>query len=402
VERGVSRSTGGRGRICLYAPYAWPLFTQGSVEFTGGAEVQQVAMARGLAARGFDVHLVTCDYGQPARVQVDGITVHRAFRPHAGLPVLRFFHPRLTRALAALAAADAEVYYVRGAGLWAGITFDLARARRAAFVFGAAHDHDARRPLPLLSNPRDRWWYRRALRGARSVVAQTEFQRALFASEFAVASEVIQNLVELPEHPGDPGGAGPVVWLATYKPSKRPEWFTELARRLPDRRFVMCGVIPIPPDTRDAWDAARRAAETLPNLEVRGYLDHARLGELFGAAALFVHTSPVEGFPNTVLESWAYGVPSVTVVDPDGVVAREGLGGVATELPALEAAVRRLLGDPEARVAAGRRARDYVARHHAPAAVLDRLAALFDRVVAGVRSAHVAGDDAGRDARRGQ
>jgi glycosyltransferase involved in cell wall biosynthesis len=386
----------GRGAICIYAPYAYPLFTQGRVAFTGGAEVQQVTIARGLVARGFTLHMVTCDYGQPAHDTVDGITVHKAFRPDEGLPVVRFFHPRLTRLLAALAAADAEVYYVRGSGFPAGITCDVARARGAAFVFGAAADHDARRTLPLLGNPRDRWWYRRALRGARAVVAQTETQRGMFAGEFGVASEVIPNLVELPARPGTPEGPGPVVWLATYKPAKRPEWFTELARRMPERRFVMCGVIPIPPDTRDAWEAARRCAEACPNLEVRGYLDHDRIGELLAEAALFVHTSPAEGFPNTVLEAWAYGLPSVSAVDPDGVVAREGLGEVAGSLPAMEAAVRRLLADPAGRAAAGARARAHVTRHHAPAAVLDRLASLFDRVVADVRSRRRGGEARGR------
>ncbi|MBI1797526.1 MAG: hypothetical protein HYR74_10795, partial [Candidatus Eisenbacteria bacterium] len=61
-----------RGRICFHAPYAWPLFTHGRLAFTGGAEVQQVALARGLAARGFAVSMVCCDYGQPARVDVGG------------------------------------------------------------------------------------------------------------------------------------------------------------------------------------------------------------------------------------------------------------------------------------------------------------------------------------------
>lgn len=378
-----------RGRICFHAQYAWPLLAPG-VEFTGGAEVQQVALARGLVRRGFDVHLVTCDYGQPARAEVDGIVAHRAFRPRAGAPVLRFFHPRLTRSVAALAAADAEVYYVRGGGFVAGLTADLARLRRAAFVLGAAHDHDARRSLPLLGNPRDRWWYRRALRGADAVVAQTEAQRALFAAEFGRASEVIPNLVEAPPAPADAGAGDAVVWLATYKPAKRPEWFVEMARRLPHRRFVMCGVIPIPPLTRAAWDAARAAAATQPNLEVRGFVDPARRGELFRDAGLLVHTSPVEGFPNTVLEAWAHGIPSVSVVDPDGVVTREGLGAVAGDPAALAAAVERLMADPAARRAAGARARAHVAAHHAPDLVLDRYAALLDRVVGAVRARRAA------------
>lgn len=375
-----------RGRVCMHAPYAWPLFTAGRVEFTGGAEVQQVALARGLVRRGFSVSMVTCDYGQPPRVVVDGVAVVRAFPPHAGLPVLRFFHPRLTRTIAALAAAAAEVYYVRGSGFVAGITHDVARLRRAAFVLGAAHDHDARRSLPLQNNPRDRWWYRRALKGADAVVSQTESQWRLFAAEFGRASEVIPNLVEPPAEPVDAGREGAVVWLATYKPAKRPEWFVELARRLPRRRFVMCGVIPIPPETCDAWEAARRAASSCPNLEVRGYLDHARLGELFADASLFVHTSPVEGFPNTLLEAWAHAIPSVTAVDPDGVVAREELGEVADDLPAMAAAIERLMADPAARRAAGGRARAHVLAHHAPDAVLDRFATLLDRLVLEVRT----------------
>lgn len=376
---------GTRGRLCFHTQYAWPLFTGGRVEFTGGAEVQQVAMARGLAARGFDMTLVTCDYGQPARVEVDGVTVLKTFPPHEGLPVLRFFHPRLTRTVAALADADAEAYYARGLGFVAGLTCDVARLRNAAFVLGAAHDWDAGRVWPHVTHPRDRWWSRRALRGARAIIAQTEVQHRLFAAERGLGSEVIPNLVETVAAV-DPGQQGAIVWLATYKPAKRPDWFLELARRLPHRRFVMCGVIPIPPETRESWEAARRAGAALPNLEVRGFLDHARLAELFAGASLFVHTSPAEGFPNTVLEAWSHGLPSVTAVDPDGVVARERPGEVASDLDGLVAAVERLMADPAARREAGQRAREYVRRRHAPEAVIDRLALLFDRVVAEVRT----------------
>ena len=378
--------SGSRGRLCMHAQFAWPLFTGGEIEFTGGAEVQQVVMARGLSRRGFDVRMVTLDYGQPSPVTRDGITVHKAFPPGAGVPVLRFFHPRLTRTVAALRAADAEVYYARGTGFVSGITYDVARLGRAAFVQGTAADHDARRAFPLLNNPRDRWWARRSIQGAAAVIAQSEVQRRLYREEFGVASEVIPNLVELPGRAVDAGADGAIVWLGTYKPGKRPEWFLELARRLPGRRFVMCGVIPIPPETRDAWEAARRAAASYPNLEVRGYVERSRLDELYAGVSLFVHTSPAEGFSNTLLEAWARGIPSIVSVDPDGIVARERLGEAVGDLEALTAAVERWMADPAERRAAGERAREYVRTHHAPEAVLDRVAAVFDRAVARVRA----------------
>ena len=383
----MSDRAAGRGRVCFHAGYLYPLFSGGAVPFAGGAETQQAALARGLARSGFDVTVATCDYGQPMEVVVDGVHLLRTHPPRGGVPVLRFFHPRLTRTVRALAAADAEVYYARGAGVPAGIAFEVARARRAAFVLGTAHDHDARRALALHRNPRDRWWARRVIRGADLVIAQTEHQRVLYAGEFGRESRIVPNLVEMPATAADPGRDGSIVWLATYKRSKRPEWFLELARRLPGRRFVMCGVMPVPPDTLESWLAAQAAARELPNLEVRGFLNPGRRGELFRDAALFVHTSPAEGFPNTLLEAWAHGLPSVSVVDPDGIVAREKLGESTGTLDAMADAVRRWIEDPGRRAAAGRRARAYVSAHHAPDPVIERMASLLSGLVERVRAA---------------
>lgn len=364
-------------KVCFHAPLLWPLWSGGRVAFTGGAEVQQARLARGLAARGVDMTVVTCDYGQPSPTTVHGVRVRKTYALDAGWPVLRFFHPRLSRTLAALLAADADVYYVRGASLEAGVAFEAAQLRGRAFVFGAAHDGDASTRLPLLRNPRDRAWYRRALRGAQAVVAQTGAQRDAFRREFGIEATIVRNLVEVPDQPTDVASRGDVVWLATYKSSKRPDWFVDLARALPDRRFVMCGIVPIPPETTEAWDRAQAAARELPNLDVRGYLDQERVGELYRAAALFVHTSPAEGFPNTVLEAWAHGVPTISCVDPDGIVAREGLGEVVGDPVALAAAVERAMSSPEWRRETGARARAHAMREHAPEAVLAQLEAVF-------------------------
>jgi len=375
-----------RGRVCFHAGYLYPLFTGGRIPMVGGAETQQALLARGLARRGFEVSAVVYDYGQPPSERLEGITFHRTHRPHGGVPVLRFFHPRLTRTVAALRRADAEVYYVRGAGLPAGIAWDVARARRAGLVLGTAHDGDARGSLDLLASPRDRWWYRRALRGADRVIAQTALQQSTYREELGRESVVIPNAVTLPPRAVDAGGAGAVVWLGTYKPSKRPEWVIAAARANPSVRFVMCGLPPVPPDPQAAWEAVQAAARELRNLEVRGFLPHERRGELFETGALFLHTSGAEGFPNTLLEAWACGLPSIAAVDPDGLAAAGGFGQVVRSEAEMAAAVGAWMADPARRREAGRRARAGVAARFDPELVTDRFAALLDEVVAAVRA----------------
>lgn len=379
-DRGALRGRGASGRaprVCFHAPLLWPLWSEGRVPFTGGAEVQQAHIARGLAARGLEVTVVSCDFGQPSPVIVHGVRVLRSYRIDAGLPMLRFFHPRLTGALSALAAAAADVYYVRGASLEAGVTCDAARWRGAAFVFGAASAFDAHRALPLLRKPRDRVWFRRGLRGATTVVAQTEFQQRLFREQYGIESRLVRNLVELPESPADPGASADVVWIATYKAAKRPDWFLTLARAYPRLRFVMCGVVPPPPASPAAWEATKRAADECPNLEVRGFLEHDAIPALLRTAALFVHTSPAEGFSNTILEAWASGVPTVTCADPDGIIARERLGETVSSLAELTRAVGEWMADPARRAEAGARARAYVRAQHDPERVLAQLDEVF-------------------------
>lgn len=370
-----------RGRICLHAPYLYPLFVDGEIPFAGGAETQQAAIARELRARDFDVSVVACDYGQPQEVVLEGIRFIRSYDPERGVPGIRFVHPRLTKTVAALQSARADVYYARGAGLIPGLTYDVARRMRSGFVLACAHDLDTEPDLPRLPNPRDRWWHRRAVRHADRLLAQSRTQQLCFREHFGRKADVVPNLV----YPSDPGPPAEereeVVWLSTYKESKRPDWFVSLARRLPARPFVMRGVMPPPPSSNAAWDVARTSARELPNLTVDGYLSRSELPTFLSSAALFVHTSPAEGFPNTLLEAWAHGVPSIVCNDPDGVVRREGLGEAVSDREELATTVEAWMNDPERRSEAARRARRYVADCHGPEVVMEALAGVFDAVI---------------------
>lgn len=377
----------GRGRVCFFTPYVYPVTGNAEVEFVGGAEVIQWSLARGLAERGFDVSMVTCDYGQPARLVRENVMLIRSFEPHGGLRGLRFVHPRVSKSLFALLRARGDVYLTQGSGLGTGLCYDAARLTRSHFVFLAGHDFDALPSLPFVSNARERWWYRRGLRGADARVAQTDVQRRLFREHFGLDAELIRNPAELPSATVDPGASdGTVLWMATYKPGKRPEWFTSLAARLPHLRFVMAGGLPPGTDVHPTWEAAQEAGANLPNLEVHGFVERERIGNLLREASLFVHTSPAEGFPMAVLEAWSYGIPTVTAVDPDQIVTRERLGRAVETLDELVDAVETLMADAAERRAAGARARAYVERHHAADKIYDELATLLDRMIGEDRS----------------
>jgi glycosyltransferase involved in cell wall biosynthesis len=364
----------GRRRIVFAVPYGYPALVGGGAEaaafgYVGGAEIQQARLARVLAGRGHDVWMVSADFGQPRRTAVDGITVERAFRPFAGVPGLRFFHPRLSGLWSALSRVDADIVYQRSAGALTGQCALWARARGRRFVFASAHDFDPLPRSPGRSNPRDAWLYRFGLHRADAVLAQNAAQVEAFRRLHGIAATVVRNVIPLAPAPRAEGGADAVVWVGTIKPQKRPEWILAAAAALPHVRFVVAGGPPPPPADPAPYHAFRAAAAALPNVEALGFVAPADLAGVLARARLLAHTSPAEGFPNVLLEAWALGVPSVSVVDPDGAVGAAGAARAADDASAFTGVLAALWADDAGRRAMGDRVRAYVAARHSPEAV---------------------------------
>ena len=78
-----------------------------------GEPLQHTLLATALARRGHRVSMVVLDHGQPDGAVWDGVQTFKAYARGAGLPVLRFVHPRWTGLVSALSRADADVYYAQ-------------------------------------------------------------------------------------------------------------------------------------------------------------------------------------------------------------------------------------------------------------------------------------------------
>jgi glycosyltransferase involved in cell wall biosynthesis len=169
-----------------------------------------------------------------------------------------------------------------------------------------------------------------------------------------------------------------VLWVGRSDPVfKQPEVCLEVAKRLPDARFVM--VMALCDATFHAEIKRRKPA----NVEIIDGLPFRAMPHVFRWAVALVSTSRQEGFPNIFLQAGKYRVPVVSLnVDPDGLFSQRGAGIVCQgSVERMADELRRLTAGPEHRALYANRLARYVADHHSLAGRCDELLEVIDETV---------------------
>ena len=357
-------------KICIVGLDGYGLLSgEGDLKYIGGETVQHVLLARAWRDLGHDVSMIVFDDGQGASRVVDGIKTIAAHRRHAGLPGLRFFHPRASKLFSALMTADADVYYQSPAGAFTGITAWFCRLTGKRFIFRIASDSDCEKEHGRLRFWRDRRLYEYGLRHADLVAAQTRVQADMLRQNKRLEAPVINMLVEPPRRsPVKVEKDIDVLWLSNLRALKRPELVLEIARQLPQVKFTLAGG-PLPGLRGGTYyEDVRAAASRLPNVSMPGAVRYSDSGAWFDRARLFLNTSTIEGFPNTFLQAWLRGVPVVSFFDPDGLIRRLQLGAVARSTDDMRESIRGLLESDVYRENIGQRAHEFASREFTSAA----------------------------------
>jgi glycosyltransferase involved in cell wall biosynthesis len=321
-------------RVCLVGLQCYDLLARAPhPRHIGGAERQQVFLARGLAANGHKVAFVTFDHGQDDGVWHDGIQVFKAYVRHRGLPGVRFVHPRWTGLAGAMRRAGADIYHQMGGDLQTGQMAAWCRLRGRRFVFSLASDGDCDPAFPLLRTARQRFFYRFGLRYADAAIAQTESQRKQLCAAFGAESTVIRSCT--PDVVFDPAviqarardSRPRVLWVGRLAPLKRLEILLDLAAARPAWEFHVVGS---GDPSQEYVQGLESRAKMLSNVSLHRDATDEQLHEAYLRAHVLVCTSSMEGLPTTFLEAWARALPVVSTVDPDGVIAAHRLGAATT------------------------------------------------------------------------
>lgn len=380
-------------RICIVMEYH-------PADLTGGSETQVFGMAREFAKAGHEVSYVCQRYdrARPVGETVDGVRILRTLRWRK---VFRFLAAE--QLLRTVCRLRPEIVYQRFASPVTGLTAMAARALSVPFVWGCSEDGSLDRGFLLhrpgggsggpvrLAKARvlclNAWINQRlfdyGLRHARAVVVQNHSQLESLEANFGLHGTLIPNGVVVRPARGPASPRPLVLWLNRIAPRKNAEAFIELARSMraeyPAVRFVLVGG-----RQNDAYmETIRQRAAGVDNLEMTGNVAPAEVQRWLEQAWVFMLTSTAEGFPNILLQAWAASTPVVSLkIDPDGLIAGEGLGLVSKTSDGLQRDTARLLDDAALRERLGSASRAYVAEHFEFAKIAERYLALFQELIA--------------------
>lgn len=353
----------------------------------GGAEYQSMLLAKGFAQRGHPAAFFATRAGQLNHFQADGVSIEempgirimgiRAYRQHMA-DLIQKYRP--------------DICYIR---IFPEIAEILPVCQRfgVAVVTVTCGGMEAR-PLLLGQHPRETLGHIRTgdsirhFRSFRSIrlgdahVCNTqEFANLVKKWHPHHTIQTIYNATPVPseaEIHSTPGNR--IIWVNNIKRVKRPEWYIELARRLPDYEFTMIGKIY---DSRYGRAIQKKINNGPVNLDYRGRLPIDVVNQEIRTSDILVYTSIPghEGFGNSFLQAWSRAVPTVSTYPLDGILEREGIGRYAHTMDELVQSIDQLMANPQERMLMGARARAYVTREHQIDTMVNQYLTLFSNVI---------------------
>lgn len=358
-------------KICFVMFGAYPLFNPAVNETFGGAEVELYNLATYMA--GLDhiqVDFIVGDYGQNdieyfqniklIKVRYMNLDKYRSII----YKILRYFYLFKT-----LLIQPSQIFITKTASEllgWLVIFEKIIKKKKVIFRLGSDKDAD----IGFWKNNRKEYYlYQLGLKHCNLIYSQSRDQQRMLKEGYGIKSRVLKNVFRMNREKAY-GTRQYILWVSRCEPLKRPLLFIELAKNLPNEKFIM--IMPHVYKREASQNESveritcevKKAAGELSNLEYLEYVPFDRIQDYYNRAKLFVNTSEYEGFPNSFIQACLgrTGILSLRV-NPDRFLTEYKLGhccqdniGEAIDF------IRALNADQIEKM--GRHAGEYVMRNH--------------------------------------
>lgn len=356
--------------ICFIGLDSYPVISNSlGNRYIGGESVQISFLAKAFKELGYKVSVICGDYGQADEEIIDGIRIVKAFNAGPALPVIRFLYRRIYCFMKALKKVNADIYYQSCSGFVTGLVALHCRlfARNKIFIFRIASDADCIPERHISTKTWHRYLYNYGLRNAGIIAAQGIMQQKLLKKNYGLISFPVNMVVEEPVENITERKVIDLLWVGNIRKVKRPELVIELAKTLPEYRFVMIGG-PLP-SCESYYNEIKEKAEKLANIDFVGFVPYSKVNAYFEKTKILLNTSEMEGFPNTFLQAWIRKVPVISFFDPDGLIAKKNLGVAPNDIHEMRDSIRRLLVNTTDLEAMGFQCERFARYNYSPKAV---------------------------------
>lgn len=217
----------------------------------------------------------------------------------------------------------------------------LSNLCRIKFVLFAASDVNFVPGKEQIGGEYNKKLFRKSIKHIKYIVSQNEYQFNTLKSNYNKDSLIMHNIWKTPDNEV-PSKHTDVIWVANFRPLKRPEWVFRLAEQTPELKYVMIGG---PGGDGPYYNLCKEISSRISNLIFMGPLSLDEVDKEIKKSRILICTSEFEGFPNTFLQAWSNKLPVISTVDPSGIINENHLGTIVKNEGELKEAVYGILND---------------------------------------------------------
>lgn len=349
-------------KICFISLNARPLLKERNLGYVGGAEVQQVGLAKELVKKGHEISFITYGKDRDKIEKINGIKILSTYGRDE-VNKLNFLRKMLI-IWKKMKEIDADVYYYRVGS--PGIVSFFGILANKFIINSIASDAEITGETIIKNNaylsPLEKFLIWIDIKLSNITISQNNFQKAKLKERFKVESVIIRNGLELPSQNNINHSDDNILWVGTIRSVKQPHLFLKIAKYFPEYKFIMIGG---KGENLELFETIKKSSYKIPNVEFKGFVSRNEIFDYYKKASLLINTSKTEGFPNVFLEAWIHHIPIISLnIDPDEIISKYKLGYHSKSFEKMMEDIRRLVQDETLRKKMGNNGRKYVEENH--------------------------------------
>ncbi|WP_338732837.1 glycosyltransferase family 4 protein [Mangrovimonas cancribranchiae] len=339
-------------------------------QLLGGAELQLKYLSQYIANMGHEVHFV-----YPNRTHKKIEDTHVRLHPLNYIKTIGsygkmwFVYKRSINSK--LSKIQPDIIITRTFSSWAGIASQYAKSHSLRHIHFIASNNDVNNREKKITwrkafNKLELKYFNKIFNSNTEIVVQNEEQKRSVENKQKLKSILLsqaapENDVALIDKADD---ELKVVWIANFKPLKRPEKFLEIVEHFKNRDDITFSMIGGYSNTY--YNDLLKPYHEVSNFQYLGKLTNEEVNKVLDTAHVLVNTSDYEGFSNTFIQAWLRQVVVLSLnSDPNNILKNEKIGYQTNSIEKLKAILEGFCrNDKSTLIHTGNSAREYALSNH--------------------------------------